>query len=157
MIDDDYNKATALIHLLQLHSNNRKVTEGLFFAFLEFINQIYTVVPKCIIHNTHYQKIISRFNDLLNTHYQEQKNVIFYADRLNLSPKNLSNILKKETGLSAKQSIEEFIMLEAKSLLKQTQMSIKEIVYWLGYIDQSYFTKVFKIKEGLTPLEYRNK
>jgi AraC family transcriptional regulator, transcriptional activator of pobA len=48
-------------------------------------------------------------------------------------------------------------MFEAKSLLKQTQMSIKEIVYWLGYEDASYFTKHFKNKEGITPLIYRNK
>jgi AraC family transcriptional regulator, transcriptional activator of pobA len=75
---------------------------------------------------------------------------------LNLTPKNLSEILKNETGLSAKQVIEEFLMFEAKSLLKQTQMSIKEIVYWLGYEDASYFTKHFKNKEGITPLNYRN-
>ena len=65
-------------------------------------------------------------------------------------------ILKNETGRSAKQIIEEFLMFEAKSLLKQTQMSIKEIVFWLGYEDASYFTKYFKSKEGITPLNYRN-
>jgi AraC-like DNA-binding protein len=47
------------------------------------------------------------------------------------------------------------VLFEAKSLLKQTPMSVKEIVYWLGYEDPSYFNRVFKSKVGLTPLQYR--
>jgi AraC family transcriptional regulator, transcriptional activator of pobA len=157
LIDTDYSKACEFIQLLQSHSENKKATQGLFFAYLEFISNIYSVVSKGISNNTRTQNISNQFSNLLYNHYQEQKDVAFYADKLNLSSKNLSEILKKETGHSAKQSIEEFIIFEAKSLLKQTQMSIKEIVYWLGFEDPSYFTKLFKSKEGVTPLEYRNK
>jgi AraC family transcriptional regulator, transcriptional activator of pobA len=156
LIDIDYEKAKEFIRLLQLHINDKKVAQGLLFAFLEFINQIYNVVATVVINHSRTQKIAKDFNQLLNSHYQEQKDVSFYANKLNVSPKNLSEILKAETGLSAKQNIEDFVMFEAKSLLRQTQMSIKEIVYWLGYEDPSYFTKLFKNKEGFTPLEYRN-
>jgi AraC-like DNA-binding protein len=156
LTDADYSKACELIQLLQTHSENKKVKQGLFFAYLEFISSIYSVVSKGISNSTRTQNISNQFSNLLNTYYQEQKDVTFYADKLSLSSKNLSEILKKETGLSAKQSIEAFIIFEAKSLLKQTQMSIKEIVFWLGYEDPSYFTKLFKSKEGITPLEYRS-
>ncbi len=156
LLETDYLKACEIIELLQTLSENKKATQGLFFAYLEFIANIYSVVSKGISNSTRTQKINNLFSHLLHTHYQSEKDVTFYADKLNLSAKNLSEILKKETGHSAKPIIDEFIIFEAKSLLKQTQMSIKEVVYWLGYEDPSYFTKFFKTKVGVTPLEYRN-
>jgi AraC family transcriptional regulator, transcriptional activator of pobA len=154
--DADYEKVNEFIQLLEAHRNDKRVTQGLLFSFLEFINQIYAVETTVEGTLSRNQKTTKDFNELLNKHFQEHKDVVFYAQKLNLTPKNLSEILKNETGLSAKQVIEEFLMFEAKSLLKQTQMSIKEIVYWLGYEDASYFTKYFKTKEGITPLSYRN-
>jgi len=46
--------------------------------------------------------------------------------------------------------------MEARSLLRQTSMTVQEICHWLGYSDNSYFTKAFKKQEGMTPLQYRN-
>jgi AraC family transcriptional regulator, transcriptional activator of pobA len=155
--DTDYQKVQEFIKLLELHRSDKKITQGLLYSFLEFINQIYAVETTVEANLSRNQKTTKEFNQLLNKNFQEQKDVAFYAEKLNLTAKNLSEILKNETGLSAKQAIEEFLMFEAKSLLKQTQMSIKEIVYWLGYEDASYFTKHFKNKEGITPLIYRNK
>lgn len=154
--DNDYEKVQEFIKLSQLYKNDKKVAQGILFSFLEFINQIYAVATTVEGNLSRNQKTTKDFNQLLNKNFQEQKDVAFYAQKLNLSPKNLSEILKNETGLSAKQGIDEFVMFEAKSLLKQTQMSVKEIVYWLGYHDTSYFTKHFKSKEGITPLDYRN-
>jgi AraC family transcriptional regulator, transcriptional activator of pobA len=154
--DNDYEKVIEFIQLLELHRTDKKITQGLLFAFLEFINQIYAVETSVEANLTRNQKTAKDFNELLNKKFQENKDVAFYAQQLNLTSKNLSEILKTETGLSAKQIIDEFMLFEAKSLLKQTQMSIKEIVYWLGYEDASYFTKHFKNKEGIAPLAYRN-
>jgi AraC family transcriptional regulator, transcriptional activator of pobA len=154
--DADYEKVQEFIQLLEAHRSDKKIAQGLLFAFLEFVNQIYAVATTVEGSLSRNQKTTKDFNQWLNKHFQEHKEVTFYAQKLNLTPKNLSEILKNETGLSAKQMIDEFMMFEAKSLLKQTQMSIKEIVYWLGYEDASYFTKYFKTKEGITPLAYRN-
>lgn len=156
LLDADYRKARRFIEHLEVHRGNRKVCQGLFFALLEFVGQIYEVVTEGVTQSTRNQKISNRFANLLYAHYLQEKEVSFYAEKLKLSPKTLSDILKKETGRSAKQSLEDYIILEAKSLLKQTHMSIKEIVYWLGYEDPSYFTKLFKSKVGVTPLEYRS-
>jgi AraC-like DNA-binding protein len=101
------------------------------------------------------QKITNDFNKLLNTHYQDQKHVAFYSEKLNLEAKTLSHILKNFIGKTAKQAIDDFLIMEAKSLLKQTSLEIKEIVFWLGFEDPSYFTKYFKHKTGITPLSFR--
>ncbi|NER83703.1 MAG: helix-turn-helix transcriptional regulator [Leptolyngbya sp. SIO1D8] len=153
--NEEYEKANAMIRLLEKHKGNQSISSGLLFSLLELINNIYPAsIDKNISLSRAYQ-IIRDFDRALNEHYQERKEVNFYADSLNITPKHLSDVLKKETGMTAKQSIEAFIFFEAKSLLKQTDMTIKEIAYWLGYDDPSYFNKLFKNKAGMTPLNYR--
>lgn len=103
------------------------------------------------------EKITSDFKSLVSKYFLENRDVHFYAGQMNITPKYLSEVLVTETGKSAKRMIDEIIFLEAKSLLKQTTMSIKEICDWLGYADTSYFNKAFKKREGVTPLTYRKK
>jgi AraC-like DNA-binding protein len=98
---------------------------------------------------------LRKFDDLLLKHYLENKEVAFYAEKMNLTASHLSETIKTMTGKSAKKRIEDMLLLEAKSLLKQTDMSIKEITYWLGFEDPSYFVKFFKNAAGVTPLGYR--
>ena len=81
----------------------------------------------------------------------------FYARSLNITPKYLSEVLQVELGKSAKAFIDEFVLMEAKSLLKQTTMSIQEICHCLGFEDASHFTKSFKKLAKITPTEYRNR
>jgi AraC family transcriptional regulator, transcriptional activator of pobA len=101
------------------------------------------------------EKITLDFKNLLIKHFLEYKDVAFYAAKLNITPKYLSEVLLAETGKTAKALIDEHIFLEAKSLLKQTNMTVQEICHWLGYSDTVYFTKAFKKKENMTPLKYR--
>lgn len=101
------------------------------------------------------ERIAGGFRSLLARHFSEQKDVSFYASELNITPKYLSEILTTQSGKSAKAHIDEFVAMEAKSLLRQTEMSVQEIAYWLGYEDPSYFVKTFRKWEGCTPLEYR--
>ena len=101
------------------------------------------------------ERITLDFRNLLSKHFLEKKDVAFYADKLNITPKYLSEVLLAETGKTAKALIDEHIFLEAKSLLKQTNMTVQEICHWLGYSDTVYFTKAFKKKENMTPLKYR--
>ncbi|MHA4844767.1 helix-turn-helix domain-containing protein [Flavitalea antarctica] len=156
LLDTDYRKVSGLLELLQAYKSNKRVSQGIFFAFLELVDQIYQVIGDGVNQSTRNQKICNQFAGLLHAHYRDEKELSFYAEKMKITPKTLSDILKKETGRSAKQSIDDYIILEAKSLMKQTGMNIKEIVYWLGYEDPSYFTKLFKNKTGITPLEYRS-
>ncbi|WJS93332.1 helix-turn-helix transcriptional regulator [Flavobacterium johnsoniae] len=78
------------------------------------------------------------------------------ADALHLSPNYLTDLLKKETGMNAQDHIHYFLMEEAKSILMNTDSSVAEIAYSLGFEYPQYFSKLFKTKTGKTPKEYRS-
>ena len=100
--------------------------------------------------------IFDRFIRLVAEHYHEERNVGFYADKLCLTPKYLSKLIKIATGRSAPEWIDSYVILEAKNLLKYSNVTIKEIVYRLHFPNQSVFYKFFKARTGMTPTEYRN-
>lgn len=82
--------------------------------------------------------------------------VSYLADKVNLSPNYLSDLLKKETGMNAKDHIHHHLIEEAKNILLGTNKSISEIAYELGFEYPQYFSKLFKQKTGNTPQEFRN-
>ena len=79
----------------------------------------------------------------------------FYADKLHLTPKYLSKIIKEASGRSGPDWIDEYVILEAKNLLRYSKMTIKEIVFALNFPNASVFHKYFKAHTGLTPTDYR--
>ena len=101
-------------------------------------------------------QIFERFIALVNEHHCSERGMAFYADKLCLTPKYLSKLIKQASGRSAPDWIDDFVILEAKNLLKYTDLAIKEIVYKLHFPNQSVFFKFFKAHTGLTPSEYRN-
>ncbi len=82
--------------------------------------------------------------------------VKWLADQLFLSPNYLSDLLKKETGMNAQEHIHYRIIEEAKNQLAHSENSVAEVAYALGFEYPQYFSKLFKIKTGMTPLAYRN-
>lgn len=75
--------------------------------------------------------------------------------RSEINPTYLGEVIKKITGKSPKQILSDRIILEAKSLLNNTDMAISEIAYFLKFQDASNFTKFFKAKTGFSPTEAR--
>ena len=96
------------------------------------------------------------FISLVSEHYAKHRNVGFYADQLCLTPKYLSKVVKNFSGKSAPEWIDAYVILEAKNLLKYSDLAIKEIVYRLNFPNQSVFYKFFKTRTGITPSQYRN-
>lgn len=82
--------------------------------------------------------------------------VKYLADQVHLSPSYLSDLLKKETGMNAQDHIHYFIIEEAKNILANSDHSIGEIAFSLGFEYPQYFSKLFKLKTGTTPVQYRN-
>lgn len=82
--------------------------------------------------------------------------VKFLADTVHLSASYLSDLLKKETGMNAQDLIHYYLIEEAKIVLLNSNQSVGEIAYSLGFDYPQYFSKLFKRKTGLTPIEYRN-
>lgn len=79
------------------------------------------------------------------------------AAGLNVTPDHLSATLRLATGKSAIQHIQERLMLEARRLLAHSRLDVAEIAYHLGYEDVSYFGRVFRRNEGMTPGEFRRR
>jgi AraC-like DNA-binding protein len=99
--------------------------------------------------------IIKRFIQLLDTHHLQQHAVTFYADKLTIHPNYLNSLVKKHTGMSTKEIIQNRLLLETKYLLHSTKLSIKEISNKVGFSDPNYFTTFFKRLEKMSPANYR--
>jgi AraC-like DNA-binding protein len=98
---------------------------------------------------------VERFLELAEKHFKTERQVGFYAEKLHITPKYLSQIIKANTGKSANDWIDDYVMLEAKALLKSSKLTIQQISDELNFADQSIFGKYFKRLEGVSPKEYR--
>ncbi len=99
--------------------------------------------------------LTTKFKELIYAHIKQQHQVNHYASILNVTPNHLNKSIKSVTGKSPTKWIEETILLEAKYLLYQTNLSVSEIAMQVGHYDQSYFSRIFKKSEGVTPIQYR--
>lgn len=106
---------------------------------------------------------IHRLSRLLVEYYQGDKpfelgipTVQFCGKELGLSPYYLSDLLKKETGKNALEHIHLFVIERAKNLMSETEHSITQIGYELGFEYPQHFSKLFKAKTGMSPREFRN-
>ena len=99
--------------------------------------------------------VLEDFLLLVRDYHTKERSLSFYADKLYLTPKYLSKLIKSVSGKSAHEWIDSFVILEAKNLLKYSDMSIKSIVYYLNFPNQTTFYRFFKTKTGMTPSEYR--
>lgn len=106
--------------------------------------------------SNHKRVVFEQFIKLVSENYSEHRMMAFYADKLCLSPKYLSKLVKSVSGKPAPEWIESYVMLEAKNLLRYSNMPIKEVVYRLNFPNQTSFYKYFKAHTGRTPTDYRN-
>ena len=79
----------------------------------------------------------------------------FYAEKLSITPKYMSTVIKQTSGKTAGDWIDDHVLLEAKALLKSTNMTILQISDELNFPSQSFFGKYFKRLTGVSPKEYR--
>lgn len=96
-----------------------------------------------------------RFLQELSQHYKTERSVGFYARQLCITPKYLTTLIKQVSKKSVSQWIEIYVILEAKTLLKYSNLSIQEIAYTLNFPNQSFFGSYFKRNTGLSPSQYK--
>lgn len=101
--------------------------------------------------------LATRFIHFVEQNFKEMHSVQQYADLLNISPKYLTKIIKKETGKTPQAYIQDMLLLEAKSMLQMTDHSISEIAFILNFTDQPHFSHFIKKQTGLTPNDLRIK
>lgn len=104
---------------------------------------------------THDKEVFNEFLQLLSQQNQKRQRVSYYADKMNISPKYLSSICKKVSGKNPMRWITENAMQDCYSLLKDTDLSVKEISNRLGFPNPSFFGQYFREQAGVTPMEYR--
>lgn len=90
-----------------------------------------------------------------DNYHQETLSITTLKNEFGTSEANLSEYFKKETGVSFKQHLNAIRLTESKRLLTETELSISEIAYQVGYSNVSHFNRVFKQHEGITPTQYR--
>ncbi|MDM8159579.1 helix-turn-helix transcriptional regulator [Labilibaculum sp. K2S] len=112
--------------------------------------------------NIVHQGIVVKFEKIVNSWIGENllaekgiPTVQDIAEKINLSPNYLSDVLRKEAGISAKDYINNLMIRKAKAMLLSSTNSVSEIAYLLGFNYPHYFTRFFKSKTGTTPTEYR--
>ena len=101
------------------------------------------------------QEVCEKFISLASENFKDHRDIGFYADKLCMTNKYLSALLKQETGMTALEWIERFVVLYAKGCLSSTTMTVQEISDELDFPSQSVFGKYFKRVEGMSPKAYR--
>ncbi|MDO3392256.1 helix-turn-helix domain-containing protein [Bacteroides sp. ET489] len=127
-----------------------------------FLYKIYDILIKKLKEKEYTRKIPERceivFEDFikeLNLFNGTKHSLSFFAQRLNLTPNYLSCRVKEYSGRTATEWIEESVILEAKTMLKHTNLTIQEIAYKLNFPTQTFFGKYFKRITGISPKQYR--
>ena len=105
---------------------------------------------------TRSDEIQKKFLGLVMKHYTSNRQTSFYASHLSISPQQLCMIVKQKTGRSVSDIIADMVIMDAKSQLKSTDLTIQEISYSLNFPNVSFFGKYFKRYVGVSPQKFRN-
>lgn len=95
------------------------------------------------------------FQHLLEVHISESRNAQFYAEKLGISYKHLNEVCKRVTGSTAKEFIDQHLILEIKRILVVSNLSIKELAYEMSFEEPTNFAKFFKKHVGISPAQFR--
>ncbi len=101
------------------------------------------------------QQLSDDFLSLVKQYFRQEHSLEFYANKLCITPKHLTTTIKSTTNCTAKEWIDKHLLLEAKALLKSTNLTIQQIADTLNFTSQDVFSKYFKHHIGTTPKEYR--
>lgn len=137
------------------HYRSPLVKALLLAMFYDMSNVIYRVERMTNRKQTRAEAIFANFIHLLEQNFRTQRRVSWYADQLCITPKYLSEIVKKISLRTPNDWIDSYVILEARVLLKNTTKSIKEITDELNFPNQSFLGKYFKEHVGVSPSEYR--
>lgn len=140
---------------LVLHNMQRdKIRESLMVEILLLYNGNSDMTALGVVNRK--DVVLQNFFAALYHNYREQHEVSYYADKQYLSTRYFSNIIKERSGKNPSQWIAQTLLNEAKHLLTDTDMTVKEISDHLNFPNQSYFGKWFKNQTNMSPLEYKS-
>lgn len=141
-------KAVDNPHRLEIALN---LTRALFYGVGYYLHQSVESETK-----NRNELLVDHFIKSVQLHFEKQRGVEFYAHKLSLTPKYMSTVIKVSSGRSASEWIDDRVILEVKTLLKTTHMSIQQISDQLNFPTQSSLGKYFKRLVGVSPKAYRS-
>ncbi len=158
VLDLFFKVATELQHSVDKHS--KKLIASNIELFLNYCERFYD--RQFITRENVNRGILEKFEELLNGYFSSGKavqnglpTVAYCADELHLSANYFGDLIKKETGRSAQEYIHNKIIDVAKNKVFDTDKTINEVAFELGFKYPQHFTRLFKQKTGVTPVEYR--
>lgn len=141
-----------------LHSDNTYKQQVLRMLYAIFLLDLQNAQDRIIVHRhvpQRIEEIFIGFNRLLPLHFVEHHDIGFYADRLHITSDYLSRVVKRVTGRTVIDYINQMLLMEASFLLRTSKLSIAQIGQRLNFADAPSFTKFFSRLKGMTPKEYR--
>lgn len=150
---------------LELSENIDRHSQNLIVSNIELLLNYCTRYydRQFITRKTANSDVLSNVESVLANYFQSADlnekglpTVTYLAEQVHLSPNYLSDLLKRETGMNAKDRIHHYLIEEAKNLLLNTNKTVGELAFDLGFEYPQYFSRLFKSKTGMTPLEYRS-
>ena len=106
---------------------------------------------------TRQQELFNRFMELLQRDYRKERNIKYYADCLCVTPTYLSRVVLSQSGHTASEHIDNFVLAEAKQLIRSRQYTILQVSEMLNFTSPSFFGRYFKQHTGCTPLAFQEK
>jgi AraC-like DNA-binding protein len=129
----------------------RHLTLAMFYGYSHMKHDM-SLYNKC---TNRQDNIYAAFLDAIAKHYKTERSVRFYADKLCITPKHLSQVVKEVSGRTASEIIEDYVITEIKALLLSTNMTIQQISNYLNFPSQSVFGKYVKRVTGVPPKRYK--
>lgn len=164
--DEERETILSIFRMVQTELNSRiddfsqDVVISQIDLLLTFANRFYKrqFITRKLVSND----LLQRLEELLNDHFNNEDllkqgvpTVAYVAEYLNLTPSYLSDMLRSLTGQNAQQHIHNKLIEKAKELLSTTKLSVSEVAYALGFEYSQSFSKLFKQKTNLSPVEFR--
>lgn len=131
------------------------VTYPMMTTITAYVNSLFTRHQSATPPSNTASDTFDRFLRLVNEHHETQHRLAFYADRICLTERYLSTLIRQTSGITAKGWIDRALITKAKVMLRHSDKQIAEITEALHFPNSSFFCKYFKRLTGQTPQEYR--
>ena len=148
-----------LIRTNEMHpQENPEIIKCILLSILYRLKEMYQGLSSLTNNTTsnRNEEICKEFAHLVIQHYSTERNIAFYAHKINITPTHLSNTVKQITGRTVMDIVSEMVITDAKAQLKSTNLPINEIADSLNFANVSFFGKYFKRYVGMGPQAYRN-
>lgn len=139
-----------------VHDSIGGLVSSVFYQFAGFLaNSKRQQDMETPVRTTRQRQMLEQFIKLAINDHSREHLASYYADKMCVTPKYLSKIVKQASGRSVPDWLNELLILDAKNMLRHSDMTIKEISAQLNFTSQSFFFRFFKNHTGLTPTQYR--